>query len=113
MPRPDASATPAVLLATALLFALVPGAPARLLADVPTSVSGTVTDTHGVAVESALVTLTSLRGGSSHVRSDAFGSFRFPSQAAGASYALSVEAEGYRTVVYEGFRLETSRPRRF
>jgi ABC-type uncharacterized transport system substrate-binding protein len=85
----------------------------RLTADVASSVSGTVTDTHGVAIESAQVTLTGLRGGSARVKTDAFGSFRFPSQTAGAEYALSVAADGYRTIVYEGFRLEPARPRRF
>jgi putative ABC transport system substrate-binding protein len=100
-----------VAFATAL--GLLAGPPARLAADVPTGVNGTVTDMHGAAIESALVTLTCLRGGAARVRTDALGSFRFPSQAPGASYALSIEAEGYRTVVYEGFRLETARTRRF
>src|SRR5262245_30645976 len=101
------------LLAAAFAVGLPAGGPPRLFADVPTSVSGTVTDTHGVAIEAAQVTLTSLRGGSARVHTDADGAFRFPSQAAFTSYALSVEADGYRTVTYEGFRLEPSRARRF
>jgi ABC-type uncharacterized transport system substrate-binding protein len=112
MTRPVRTRPPARLLALAAALGLLAGVPTRLAADVPTSVNGTVTDVHGVAIESALVTLTCLRGGSSHIRTDALGSYRFPSQATGAAYALAIEAEGYRTVVYEGFRLEPARPRR-
>jgi ABC-type uncharacterized transport system substrate-binding protein len=108
LPRPHAT-----FVALAAALGLLTSAPARLAADVPTGVNGTVTDVHGVAIESALVTLTCLRGGSSRVRTDALGSYRFPSQTPGAAYALAIEAEGFRTVVYEGFRLETARPRRF
>lgn len=113
MERPTRARPLARLLALAAAAGLLAGLPARLAADVPTSVNGTVTDVHGVAIESALVTLTCLRGGSSRVRTDALGSYRFPSQAPGASYALAIEAEGFRTVIYEGFRLETARARRF
>jgi len=113
MMRPFRARTLATLVALVAALGLLAGAPARLSADVPTGVNGTVTDMHGVAIESALVTLTCLRGGAARVRTDALGSFRFPSQAPGATYALAIEAEGYRSVVYEGFRLETSRPRRF
>ena len=113
MTRPARSRIPATLLAFAAVLVVLGRAPARLLADAPTGVSGTVTDMHGVAIESALVTLTCLRGGAARARTDALGAYRFPSQAPFAAYALSVEAEGYRTIVYEGFRLENARPRRF
>jgi putative ABC transport system substrate-binding protein len=83
------------------------------MADARSVVAGTVTDARGVAVEGAVVTLTSVRGGSSRLRTDAFGAFRFPSQAAWSTYALSVDAPGFRTVAYEGFRLEAGRARRF
>ena len=100
------SPKPAVLALAALL--LGPG----LAIAAPAGVEGTVLDTRDHPVVAATVTLRSFRGGSDQVMSDAVGGFRFPAQRPGMYYTLLVEAPGYRSVQYDGFRLESGRTRR-
>src|SRR5262245_33952748 len=89
----------------ALLFSVTP------LRAAVSGVEGTVRDARGQALEGATLTLRSLRGGGSQVRSTAAGEFRFPAQRPGMFYTLVAGSPGFRTVQYEGFRLESGRMR--
>src|SRR5262245_32447170 len=90
----------AIFLGTGLTFAA------------PAAVDGTVRDARDQPIAEAIVSLKGVRGGSAQVRSEADGGFRFPAQRPGAFYTLLVEAPGYRSVQYDGFRLESGRTRR-
>jgi putative ABC transport system substrate-binding protein len=76
-------------------------------------VEGSILDAQSHPVEEADVTLQGMRGGLQKTRSDALGTFRFPAAAVGENYILTIEADGYRGVSYEGFRLDANQTRRF
>src|SRR5262245_57461103 len=67
------------------------------------AVEGTIADSQDHPIEEALVTLRGTRGGVVTTRTDVQGSFRFPGVAAGETYVLQVEADGFRGIAYEGF----------
>jgi putative ABC transport system substrate-binding protein len=76
------------------------------------SVEGSIVDAQDHPIGDAFVTLQGMRGGMHSTRSDAQGKFRFPAVYVGEAYTLRVEADGFRGVAYEGFRLEDNRPHR-
>jgi ABC-type uncharacterized transport system substrate-binding protein len=77
------------------------------------AVEGTIVDAQEHPIEDASVTLRGLRGGVHRTRSDGQGIFRFPAAAVGEVYILEVDADGFRGIAYDGFRLEANRPSRF
>jgi len=103
-----ASSVPVV---AALALAVVLMAPGASLA-APSGVEGTVRDARDQPIADAAISLRSVRGGVTRVRSGPTGDFRFPAQRPGMFYTLAVDATGYRPVQYEGFRLESGRTRR-
>jgi len=73
--------------------------------------AGSVCDTRGLAIEGARVTLRPARGGPKTTSTDARGAFRFTGQRAGGIYSVIVEEPGFRSVQYDGYRLESNRTR--
>jgi putative ABC transport system substrate-binding protein len=103
-----ASSAPVV---AALALAVVLVAPGAVFAAF-SGVEGTVSDARGRPVTGAAINLKSVRGGMAQIRSGPDGGFRFPAQRPGMFYVLAVDAPGYRSVQYDGFRLESGRTRR-
>jgi putative ABC transport system substrate-binding protein len=97
-----------------LVFVFLAGGLASEARAVPVAaVEGSVVDAQDHPIEEALVTLQGMRGGLHTTRSDPQGKFRFPAAYVGEVYILRVEADGFRGVAYEGFRLADNQPRRF
>ena len=95
------------LLCCAIAFTI--HCPLLLNADVTASVSGTVSDSSGAAVEHADVTLENLDTGLvRRVKTSANGAYEFPSVAVGDHYALQVLAPGFRTISQTGIKLEVN-----
>src|SRR4051794_38021570 len=93
----------AFALFTIFLFALMPYVRAQQITG---SVTGTVTDPAGAAVDGATVKLTNAgRGAMQTATTDHEGNFRFLLLPPG-TYSLNVSSTGFKTVVREGLVVE-------
>ena len=108
------SGTAARALGSALFVLFLIGGVARPARAVAVSaIEGSIVDAQDHPIENADVTLQGVRGGIHRTRSDLQGMFRFPAAAVGETYVLKVEADGFRGIAYEGFRLDANQTRRF
>jgi putative ABC transport system substrate-binding protein len=94
-----------------LALLAVAGLSRRAVAEGTATIAGTVCDARGIAIEGARVTLKPARGGPTITSTDVHGAFRFAAQRASAFYSVMVEQPGFRSVQYDGFRLESNRTR--
>lgn len=99
--------------AAAVAVLLLGGVVREAQAVAVSAVEGTIVDAQDHPIEAASVTLRGVRGGVHRTRSDVQGIFRFPATAVGEVYVLEVDADGFRGIAYDGFRLEAGRPSRF
>lgn len=90
-------------LVATLLYPLV------LNAEVTGTISGTVSDPSGAAVEDASVTLQNMDiGVVRHVKTDANGRFEFLSVPVGEHYSVQVQAPGFQTASQTGIKLDVN-----
>lgn len=94
-----------------LLFEFVPGHPPEGATGRTATLSGRVVDHRGQPLPGARVILAGDGVGRISVTSGAHGEYRFPALRPFHLYNMTAELSGYRTVTYDGMRLEAGRTR--
>lgn len=94
-----------------LLFAIAPGRGPEGATGHTATLSGRVVDPRGQPLPGARVILAGDGVGRISVASGAHGEYRFPALRPFHLYNLTAELSGYRTITYDGMRLEAGRTR--